>query len=124
MPVSQLISHSLPSFFRLTPKSILTWFQAGLFRVVGKITTEPLQLLDAADQMIKAFVHPKWAGFSDFCVDLACGKSLPRMKQLAESPRMIGFYEEMHMVRHDHERIEFVTFLIEVLEGSGNHLAN
>ena len=67
-----------------------------------------------SNEAIKVVVLPKLALKPEFLMDHACGAPFPSEEHLFEQRVWMQHQEQMHVIRHDHIREQFIPLLIEV----------
>jgi hypothetical protein len=96
--------------------------EPGFYRVPFDVVLNPLAFFVAADQVVVAFILPERYSVQAKHPDgFMTGKAFERSKPLAR--RHVRRYEQMHVIRHDYERMQFVALesSFPVVERVNNH---
>src|SRR3989338_1966704 len=84
--------------------------QPCLLRIIPRVFNTPLQIRIIPDQMIIVFRPPKWSFATENFICCARTVSFPRMQNLGNVVISERLKNNMHMVGHDHPRVQPITY--------------
>ena len=98
--------------------------QTGLHGILFDVSLNSVELRAISDEMIIAFVLPKWSVGAQKTIGLVSRKSFERPQPFCRN--YVRSDEKMDVVRHHHERMEIVSAqdAVAVSQGSHRHLRN